>query len=85
MGFLWDPTRETWDPFPVPPVLACSISQTNDHVVVHGFFAPVDQIAEMRVTTPRLFVLGPGKHWTEWDIPAELRRIEDRIAAVRIG
>ena len=87
-AFVWDPTRETWDPFPAPPVVAESISQTNDHVVAHGYIpsdVPIDGSTPM---PQRLFVLDQAsRDWVEWAIPAEPGIIDNgpRFAAVRIG
>ena len=80
LAFVWDPTRETWDEFPVPPVVPeyRSVSQVDGHVVVYGY----DSAGE------HIFVLRPGsRDWTEWDVPAV---VDDAIPlphfhAVRIG
>ena len=87
-AFVWDPTRETWDPFPAPPVVADSVSQTNNHVVAAGFVpSDVPLIGSARKPR-RLFVLDQGsRDWVEWAYPAELGDGSDgpRFAAVRIG
>ena len=83
LAFVWDPTRETWDEFPAPPVVPTyqGVSQVDGHVVVYGY-ASSDQPEE------HIFVLRPGsRDWTEWDIPAA---VDNEIPlphfhAVRIG
>ena len=90
-AFVWDPTRETWDPFTAPPVVADSVSQTNNHVVAAGFVPSDVPLLGPDGPTPkprRLFVLGQGsRDWVEWAYPAELGDGSDgpRFAAVRIG
>ena len=84
LAFVWDPTRETWDDFPVPPVIGSYVGQVDGHIVVSGWQASDDEDHDFNST--RLFVFGPGsRHWTEWDIPAGFRFIGPRYAAVRIG
>ena len=84
LAFVWDPTREAWDDFPVPPVIGSYVGQVDGHIVVSGWQASDDEDHDFNST--RLFVFGPGsRHWTEWDIPAGFRFIGPRYAAVRIG
>ena len=80
LAFVWDPTRETWDKFPVPPVAPeyRGVSQVDGHVVAYGY----DSAGE------HIFVLRPGsRDWTEWDIPAVVDNAIPlpHFHAVRIG
>ena len=82
VAFMWDATRETWDPFPAPPVVAHAVSQTSDHVVVHGSLPSEEPIDGTTPTPTRLFVLDQGsRDWVEWDIGDAGTRYE----AARIG
>ena len=86
LAFVWDPTRETWDDFPVPSDVPrrMSVSQVDGHVVVHGH----DGSSWQGHITWRMIVLRAGsRDWTEWDIPAA---VQDAFSwplfyAVRIG
>ena len=83
LAFVWDPTRETWDAFPAPPVVPeyRGVSQVDGHVVVYGYGSS-DQPGE------RIFVLRSGsRDWTEWDIPAVVDNAIPlpHFHAVRIG
>ena len=86
LAFVWDPTRETWDDFPVPSDVPrrMSVSQVDGHVVVHGH----DGSSWQGHITWRIIVLRAGsRDWTEWDIPAA---VQDAFSwplfyAVRIG
>ena len=81
-AFMWDATRETWDPFPAPPVVAHAASQTDNHVVVLGSFPSEEPIDGTTPTPTRLFVLDQGsRDWVEWDIGDAGTRYE----AARIG
>ena len=83
LAFVWDPTRETWDEFPAPPVVPPykAVSQVDGHVVVYDYGSS-DQPGE------HIFVLRPGsRDWAEWDVPAA---VDNEIPlphfhAVRIG
>ena len=85
LAFVWDPTRETWDDFPVPPDVPrrMSVTQVDGHVVVHGH----DKSDQGHITW-RIFVLRAGsRDWTEWDIPAAVQNALPwpLFYAVRIG
>ena len=92
-AFVWDPTRETWDDFPTPPVLAHCVSQVDGHIAASGNHSPEQPTLTCgdRKVGPHIFVLRPGsRNWTEWGIPGEIRNeqgIRDwaRFCAVRIG
>ena len=91
-AFVWDPTRETWDDFPVPPVMG-SVSQMDGHTVVCGRCRsdqPTEQPESRLLGDMRLFVLDAGsRDWVEWDIPdslpAGVGHPSTRYTAVRIG
>ena len=91
-AFVWDPTRETWDDFPVPPVMG-SVTQMDGHTVVCGRCRsdqPTEQPASRLLGDIRLFVLNEGsRDWVEWDIPDSLPAMvghpSTRYTAVRIG
>ena len=88
LAFVWDPTRDTWDEFPVPPVVPeyRGVSQVDGHVFVHSYGSS-DQPTELP-PGQRIFVLRPGsRDWTEWDIPAAVQNTISLplFYAVRIG
>ena len=91
-AFVGDPTRETWDDFPVPPVMG-SVSQMDGHTVVCGRCRsdqPTEQPESRLLGNMRLFVLNAGsRDWVEWDIPDSLSATvghpRTRYTAVRIG
>ena len=91
-AFVWDPTRETWDDFPVPPVMG-SVTQMDGHTVVCGRCRsdqPTEQPESRLLGDMRLFVLNEGsRDWVEWDIPDSLPAMvghpSTRYTAVRIG
>ena len=91
-AFVWDPTRETWDDFPVPPVMG-SVTQMDGHTVVCGRCRsdqPTEQPESRLLGDMRLFVLDAGsRDWVEWDIPdslpAGVGHPSTRYTAVRIG
>ena len=93
LAFVWDPTRETWDEFPAPPVVPeyRGVSQADGHVVVYGYTSS-NQPTLLRPFGWHMFVLRPGsRDWTEWVIPAHIPPYIQNIvplphcSAVRIG
>jgi len=83
LAFVWDPTRETWDKFPAPPVAPeyRGVSQVDGHVVVYGYGGVSDP-------GEHIFVLRSGsRDWTEWAIPAAVDNAVPlpHFHAVRIG
>ena len=82
LAFVWDPTRETWDDFPVPLDVPrrMSVTQVDGHVVVHGY--------DSSYQGHHIFVLRLGsRDWAEWDIPAAVQNTMSMpdFYAVRIG
>jgi hypothetical protein len=74
-GYIWDPTTETWDEFPVPPIRVKHLSQKDGYVAASGYYS-YDTGPGILPSAPgkRLFVLSPGsRDWAECD--RELRRM----------
>ena len=89
-GFIWDPTTETWDEFPVPPITVLLLSQKDGYIAASGDYS-FDTGPGVQPSAPgkRLFVLSPGsRDWAEWTFPRESGSESGwdyRFAAVRIG
>ena len=88
-GFIWDPTTETWDDFPAPPIIVKHLSQKDGYIAASGDYS-FDTGPGVQPSAPgkRLFVLSPGsRDWAEWTFPQDIANPGwiYRIAAVRIG
>ena len=88
-GYIWDPTTETWDDFPAPPIIVKHLSQKDGYIAASGDYS-FDTGPGVQPSAPgkRLFVLSPGsRDWVEWTFPQDIANPGwmYRIAAVRIG